>query len=305
MIFNQKYLKGEPIARRFDNTDMYLFLGDSVMTGGVAEEPVDWPTEYAAADYSNTLILYKDDRTNEDFLGETFNTLRFLPYSTRVEKNRFPGYGVVGPVTPAPPYAVGIDNSFMYYMSQNAKKTVGLCKWALGGTTLIARSGANNDWGLTTDEMYRSGMDYYSRRAHTEMKLKNGNPPAGSKYKACVIILGTNDTDTAVWNQAAFIAAIPAFIQGVRDYVGQPAMPIYWMQIRQDLYLEPAGNHTLTNVNQGRAALANCVSGGSTPISGFNLLDYESVTTTVDGVHIDADSGKLIGLDLAQIFLAL
>lgn len=283
MRFNQRYQRATPRNERINNIDYHLLLGDSEASGGVAEEPVDWPAEYATNDYSRAQILFKNDRTSESV------SLRFLPYSVRTPINRAPGYSDV--ITSSGPYGVGVDNSFMYYSSQNYDKLICLQKWALGGTRLLL------EW-AETGTMWVSFRDYYSRPASSK-----GTGYSGFEYKQATIALGINDVVTANWNQANFIAAIPLFVARLREAVGNPSLPIYWFQIRSDLYLAPSGSYTQTNVNQARAALTNCAAGGSTPITNFYLLDYESVTTTLaDGVHRDADSNKLIGLDLGEEF---
>jgi hypothetical protein len=283
--FSQLYQRATPHIERANNIDYHVILGDSEASGGTATEPVDWPAEYSTADYTNAQILFKNDRTSESA------SLRFLPYSVRTPINRAPGYEDV--ITSSGPYGVGFDNSYMYYVSQNYRKPICLQKWGLGGTRLLS------EW-APTGSMFTSFRDYYCLPAGSKGRELGYT---GFLYKTAMISLGINDVVTANWNQANFIAAIPVFVANVRAAVGNPNLPIYWFQVRSDLYLAPSGLYTQTNVNQARAALTNCASGGSTPITGFNLLDYESVTTTLaDGVHRDADSNDLIGLDLAEQF---
>ena len=285
MRFNQRYQRATPRAEQINQIDYHLHLGDSETSGGVAEESGGAPyTTYAAASpYSRAQILFKNDRTSESA------TLRFLPYSVRTPINRAPGYSDV--VTSSGPYGVGYDNSMMYYINQNYKRLVCAHKWGLGGTRLLL------EWAVA-GTMWVSFRDYYSRPASSK-----GTGYSGFFYKLAIINLGINDLVTANWNQANFIAAIPLFCARLREAVGNPSLPIYWFQIRSDLYLAGSGAYTQTNVNQARAALTACASGGGTPITNFYLLDYESVTSTLaDGVHRNAAANDLIGLDLADDF---
>lgn len=291
MRFNQRYQRATPRAERINNIDIHIHLGDSETSGGVAEESGGEPyTTYAAASpYDRAQILFKNDRTSEQA------TLRFLPYSVRTPINRTPGYSDV--VTSSGPYGVGYDNSFMYYASQstNYKKPICIFKWGLGGTRLLL------EWAIA-GTMWVSFRDYLRAGPSKGMELGY----TGFEFKTATISLGINDLVTANWNQANFIAAIPLFVARLREAVGNPSLPIYWFQIRSDLYLAPSGSYTQTNVNQARAALTNCAAGGSTPITGFNLLDYESVTSTLaDGVHRNAAANDLIGLDLGDDFKTL
>lgn len=285
-------------ARGINNMNLYAFLGDSNIRGGSATEYVGWPENYNVVS-PRTKILFKDDRTSETA------TLRWLDYSTRSFRNRDPGGGTVGPETPSGgPYSCGIDNSFMYYMRVNSPKITGLLKWALGGTTLIGRAGDDNDWNPSssdTSDMWRTFIvHYHMLHGQKAIDIDHYNP----LLKAVLIGLGTNDCFTGVWNQASFIAAIPNFCTSLRRALGQPSLPIYWIQVRSDLSSHPSGDYTSTAVTQARDALAQC-DGGSTPITGFHLLDFESTTTTVDGIHYDAESLEEMGLSIGATFLAL
>lgn len=293
--------KGEVNARDINNMDLYIMIGDSNIRGGTALESEytgTWPAAYGNIT-DNAKILYKDDRTSESA------TLRWLNYSTRSFRNRDPGGGVVGPETPSGgPYSVGFDVSFMHYMRVNSPRIAGLLKWALGGTTLIGRAGDDNDWNPSstdTSDMWRTFIVYYHQLCNQKaIDIKHFN----TRIKGILIGLGTNDCFTGVWNQASFIAAIPNFCTSLRRALGQPSLPIYWIQVRADLSDHPSGDYTVTAVTQARDALAQC-DGGSTPITGFNLLDFESTTSTVDGIHYDADACDAIGLSVGATFLAL
>ena len=289
IVFN-----GQIQRKRMNQHLLFGMIGDSQVTGGVAlqaDYTGTWPPAYA--DVSNkTKILYRDNRTTGDQ-----STVRWLNYSqtTDANNNRFPGYGPVGYLQSA---LAGIDAPFMWYMRQNSNRPVGLLKWALGGTTLLARSGADNDWGIGTNEMYRYWVVDYSN-------LWRRNEVYGSRLRAILVSLGTNDCFNGVWNQANFIAAIPSFVAALRAVQGNPTLPIFWIPPRTDLTTFNPTDYPATNVSQCRDAINDCGSGGSTEISNFFVRDYESDGGTADGVHWDADLCDFIGLDIGAEFLSL
>jgi hypothetical protein len=267
----------------------YAFIGDSKATGGVASQPGGWDSKYEQTSARAT-ILYRDNRTSGDE-----STLRLLTYNPH--ENRFPGYGVVTDLG-AGNYSVGYDNSFVWYMKQNRVSCFGLLKWALGGTTLIPRAGADNDWGVATNEMYRYLVVDYANLAHD--RAKNAGY-YGSDIKAVFVSLGTNDCFTGVWNNTTFTNTLPVFVDALRKVFGKPNLPIYWQQVRSDLSSHPSGDYTVTAVTQCRAALTAY----DATDANFFLLDYESTTSTVDGVHEDATACEAIGLDIGSIFNGL
>lgn len=276
-------------ARRVNLLSLFGFIGDSKATGGVVAQPGGWDSKYEQVS-NKSLILYRDNRTTGNQ-----TTLRFLQYNPH--ENRFPGYGVVNDVG-AGNYAVGFDNSLMWYMRENSGRCIGLLKWGLGGTTLLARAGADNDWGLSTNEMYRYFVVDYANLAHQRAKEAGY---LGTEMKGIFVSLGTNDCFTGIWNNSAFIAALLAFVNALRAVFGKATLPIYWLQVRSDLSSHPSGDYTVTSVTECRAAIVAFAS--SDP--NFIVLDYEATTTTIDGVHEDADSCEEIGLALGALFVGL
>lgn len=270
--------------------ELYGWIGDSKATGGVnTPESGSYDPKYNLT-FTKGQILYRDDRVTND---ET--TLRFLMYDSH-GGNRYPGYG---PVNPAAPYAVGYDNSFMWYMSTNSTRNTGLLKWAIGGSSLLIQGGAMNDWSPSTNEMYRLFVVDYANLANGRAK------DAGfyaSNLKAIFVSLGTNDCLTGLWNNSAFITALDVFVEALRRVFGKPSLPIYWQNVRTDLSDHPSGNYTVTAVSQCQAALAaRAVADGN-----FHVLNYQAPTyTTSDGVHEDEASCVAIGLDIASIFISL
>lgn len=278
-------------VRGINALTMYAFIGDSKATGGVATQPVGWDSKYEQTS-ARSIILYRDNRTTGD---ET--TLRWLTYNPH--ENRFPGYGVVNDPG-AGNYSVGYDNSFMWYMRQNRVGCIGLLKWALGGTTLIGRAGADNDWDTSTNEMYRYFVVDYANLAHGRAITAGYY---GSNLKAIFVSLGTNDCFTGVWNNTTFPASMLVFVTALRKVLGKPTLPIYWQQVRSDLSSHPSGNYTVTAVTQCRGHISNYGSVNSD--SNFHVLDYEGTTSTVDGVHEDSTAVEAIGLDIGATFNAL
>lgn len=275
-------------AKGVNQLELYAFIGDSKATGGVNPEPVWWDSKYSVVS-RKAITLYRDDRVTGDE-----STLRFEPYDQHY--NRFPGYGVANNT---PPYSVGYDNSFMWYMRTNSTRNTGLMKWALGGSSLLIQAGAMNDWSPSTNEMYRLFVVDFAN-------LSNGAAIQagyyGSNLKAMFVSLGTNDCLTGLWNNAAFIAALDTFVDALRRVFGKPSLPIYWQNVRTDLSSHPSGNYTVTAVTQCQAALANrAIADGN-----FHVLNYQAPTyATTDGVHEDVAACEAIGIDIASIFISL
>lgn len=262
-----------------NNMDCFVLIGDSLATGGTAlkdDVTGGYPSAYFDVN-AKTKILYKDDRTSESA------TLRWLDYNA--DENRFPGYAAVTPDGPS----IGFDDSFMYYMRQNAKKNVGLVKWALGGTS------AKVDWDVTTGTMWQSFRDFYAPKGiGKSIDIGYYNPTT----KAVIICLGTNDVINGTWvSSGAFTTSCNALIAAVRAALGQPSLPIYWLQIRADLYLSGLADYPQANVDAARAVISG--------LSGVTVLDYEGATDTVDTVHYDADSCNYIGLQMGGTLISL
>jgi len=266
---------------------MYLFIGDSKTSGGVNTEPVWWDPKYNVVS-PRSLILYRDNRVRGD--ESTVRWLKYDPHS-----NRAPGYG---PVNPDPPYRVGYDNSFMWYMRTHTDKNIGLLKWALGGTTLIASPGADTDWNTKTSEMYHHLVADYANNASGKAKDAGY---ANCDLKAVFVSLGTNDCLKGIWNNSAFTNSLSEFVLALRLTFDKADLPIYWQQVRSDLSLHPSGNYSVNAVTQCRAAILDYANDDDN----FHVLDYESTTLTSDGVHEDEISCEEIGLNIASIFISL
>lgn len=275
-----------------NNSNIYIEIGDS-NAGGPVEEPVGFPSMYQSAD--RVQIYYKDEwLTDSDGAWEL--------YSTRNPPgiNRRPGYV---PVI----YSVGADQSLVYGLdNSNLRHDLRYVKFAIGGSTLIPISGADNDWypekTSATGEIFYKFARFFWFRAIRDIGFDGCNNP---QVKGVVVRLGTNDCTTANWNEAAFIAAIPFFVSTLRILIGQADCPIYWVQVNVNLPSSPLGTWNSTNVGQCRTAISNCAAGGSTEISNFYVLNYDSDTMESDGVHYTPDSFISQGEDQADTFIAL
>lgn len=269
---------------------LYLMIGDSQITGATTTQPVGWSAAYGDVN-EKTKILYRDNRTTGDY-----STLRWLTYvQDGVNGNRYPGYGAAGWLTTA---LAGIDAPFMSYMRTNSVKPVGLLKWALGGTTLQSRAGADNDWSVNNNEMYRYLVVDYAK-AHNRDGIHN------SRIRAVLISLGTNDCFVSVWNNITFRANIGTFIASLRAVFSNPTLPIYWIQVRSDLSAFDPVNYPAANVTQCRQALIDFSFGGANEIPNVFLYDWEAFGGTSDGVHFDADMAEHGGLEFAEDCLTL
>lgn len=279
--------KGQIMRKRMNQHLLVGMIGDSNISGGVtALSGGQWPSAYFDVN-PKTKILYRDNRTTGDF-----STLRWLTYdpTSNATNNRFPGYGAVGTVTSQ---FAGIDQPFMWYMRENSPRPVGLLKWALGGTTLISRSGADNDWSPSNNEMYRYWVVDYAK-CHRRDAVYN------SRLRALLIGLGTNDCHSSVWNNTSFRSALPAFITAMRAVFANPSLPIYWIQVRSDLSSHPSGDYSVTAVTECRQAITDFCFGGANAISNVFKKDWEFLGGTSDGVHFDADVCEGAGLDFAE-----
>lgn len=275
-----------------NNINVYVFFGDSllgvVLSPVIDEEPVGFDPKYQAA--NRVIIYHKPDRTS------TANG-SWQVYKTRATPtiNRMPGETVLA----EGPYEFGIDQSFVYGMDNSViKKNIAVLKVAKGGSMLIARTGVDNDWVPTGNELYLAAINYFVRVGIPNLYALGYRKVT---VKAIIISLGTNDCATARWIQAAFLAAVPNFIRLIREELGNA--PIYWGQVRTDLGV--VGGFDSTSVGQCRTILTNCKAGGSTAISGFNLIETWESDATIDGVHPDSDSCLARGAALATTMIAL
>ena len=271
--------------RGVDNVLLYVHIGDSNQGGPVAK-PGGWDTKY---DTSNMYVYYKDNRTSaDDGLWRLYSDIA-APYVSR-----YPGVQAVAG-------NVGPDQAFIYALDQDTtvKRKKRYIKVAVGGSTLLTKSGADNDWNPATSvEIFNAFTIYFTRLGLSKLPAENLRNP---QFAGVVVRLGTNDCATGAFNQANFTAAVPAFCTALRATLGP--VPIYWVQIRSDL--GSASGFDATSVSQARTILSNCQSGGSTPISGFTLLNYDSDTVQADGVHFDAPSFLRQGAEEAAALIAL
>lgn len=282
-------------VRKSDNSGLnncliYMHIGDSNQGGPIVED-MGFDPKYQSS--NSVKIYYKSDRTTTDD-GE------WQYYSTRLTPtiNRYPGVGVMDGSS----LGVGPDQAFVYALSQDTtiKKIKRYVKVAVGGSTLLPKGSTDNDWSLTTFELFTMYTLYFTRYGLSKLNIEGIYNP---KFAGVVVRLGTNDCVTGSWNQANFLAAVPAFCQAIRDVLGAPNLPIYWVQVRSDLGSAPTFNATA--VLQARQILSDCESGGATPISGFTLLNYDSDSIQADGVHFDIPAFLSQGASEAATLIAL
>lgn len=300
------FKKGDPKNAQINEINIYLLVGDSNQNGAI-EEPGDMDAKYLTINPNPRVkIYYKPDRSSTDN-GE------WQKYSIRITTdenvNRVPGYTYTNPLGP---FGWGTDQAFTYRLWEASDKLSAILKMAKGGSSLITQAGTDNDWqkgeadASADSELYSAFFFYFFGRAIPRLRevdqygIRHGN----QRIKGVIIRLGTNDVVTGVWNNTSFVNAIPAFCSQIRAKT-RPDLPIYWAQVRSDLGSEPGGTHPPANVTAARLALTNCTAGGSTEISGFNLLNYDSDTMQADGVHFDADSYESQGLSEANTLMAL
>lgn len=280
--------------QRLDNALIFILLGDSNCAGGTAEEPVGLDAKYIGVN-TNVDIFFKEDRTSTD-------NGYWTPYSNRDPFTRLPGYGA--PTDPGAPYYIGPDVSFCWKFGDTTtiKRKKCVQKFGLGGTSLLAVAGSPpNDWSLVDGEMTQIFYDYYYAQGNKHSIEDRHFSPFP---RVAVVWLGTNDCVTGVWNQANFIAAIPLFVQRLRDRISQ-SLIIIWVKVKSDLASAPSGVYTSTAVNQCRAAIEDCASGGGTELPNFYVYSVDHLTTLADGVHLDGDSNVTAGLELADLCIAL
>lgn len=306
MSFNSRIVK----KREFQNAkaneiDVVILIGDSNQNGAL-EEPVGMDPDYLTIP-DNVLIYYKEDR------AYSTDDAEWQKYSCRAtaaeDVNRTPGYTYSGP-----PYGFGQDQSFVRKLSLESPRHVGIIKLAKGGSSLITQAMTDNDWQKdsqadateTGAELYTSLFFVFLNRALRDLREPNryGVRYGKVNIKAVIIRLGTNDCLTSLWNTTTFTNAIPVFVSQIRAKT-RSDLPIYWVQVKSDLASAPSGLYAGADVTACRAAINNCAAGGSTEISGFNVINYDSDTLQADGVHFDYDSYVSQGENEADIILAL
>lgn len=305
MIHRQLYQRGQPQNKHINEVDFVILIGDSNQNGALVE-PVGMNPDYIPVN-QRVFIYFKPDRSYD-------NNGEWQKYSIRETSdenvNRWPGN------VDAVNHYFGQDQSFTYKLGQESSRLTAVMKVARGGSSLIAQAGSDNDWAKGTGadaaegaaELYSVLFFAFVKNGFRHLRVKSNNPYGlrwgRIKYKAAFIRLGTNDCKTGVWNQANFIAGVPALVRQLRVKT-DPNLPIYWIQVRDDLEDAPGGEFTETNVDQVRDAIADCASGGSTAITGFNVVTYETDGLQADGVHFDYDAYVSQGENEADIVLGL
>lgn len=291
-MFGHVRVKGEPQVANRNNCNIYIHIGDSNQGGPVLESSVgNWDNKYNSSD--SIKLYYKDNRTSaDDGEWQLYNT-RSEPYH-----NRYPGLQ-------ATTLGVGPDQAFIYTLSQDTtiKKIKRYIKVAVGGSSLLAQGGVDNEWAPTSgelSELFAVFVKYFVKAGLSKLPLEGIRNPI---FKGIIVRLGTNDCKTGAWNQANFASAVPAFCSAVRSYLGAPSVPIYWVQVRSDL--GSASGFDATAVSQCRTILSDCQSGGATPISGFTLLNYDSDSIQADVIHFDVPAFLRQGEEEANAMIAL
>jgi hypothetical protein len=297
--------KGEPKNERINEVDIYILIGDSNQSGALVE-PVGMDAKYLNINPNPRVrIFYKPDR------GSTENG-EWQKYSLRAtadeDINRTPGTDYAG----ACPCGFGQDQAFTYRLYEASPRLSAIIKMAKGGSSLITQSSTDNDWQRSGDadatpfgaELYSSYFFAYLNQGLKALRREDiyGVRHGKQTIRGIVIRLGTNDCLTSLWNNTNFVNGIPIFVDQIRSKTRQD-LPIYWVQVHDDLGSEPLGDHPGANVTAARLALTNCESGGSTPITGFTLLNYDAHTLQADGVHFDEDSYESQGVSEANTLM--
>lgn len=290
MIWGHGHRARKMNASGMNNCLIYIHIGDSNQGGPIVEDE-GFDVKYQSS--ANVKIYYKPTRTITDDGSWEFYRTRLNPVITR-----YPGVGVLDGSS----LGVGPDQAFVYALSQDTtlKKVKRYIKVAVGGSTLLTKSGSDNDWNLANAEILTSFYLFFTRVALSKLPDEKIRNP---KFAGVVVRLGTNDCATGAWDQSAFTSAVPAFCGYIRALLGAPTMPIYWVQVRSDL--GSAAGFDATAVSQCRTILSNCQSGGSTPISGFTLLNYDADSIQGDGVHFDIPAFLSQGESEAETLIAL
>lgn len=281
-MFGHVYTKGQVQAKNIKNASIYVEIGDS-NAGGPILESGSFPTIYQSS--TRVKIYYKPTVTSTDDGYWQYYDTRSNPI------NRRPGL-ITGS------YAVGADQAFVYGLTNSTLgKELRFFKLGIGGSTLLAQAGSDNDWSTTSLELFQSFYKNFVKIGVDKLAQEGFRDPM---MKAVIVRLGTNDCKISNWNQANFVAAIPIFVTAIRAQTGFANVPIYWVLPKSDLPSASTGEWNSTNVNQCRTAISNCISGGSTQIANFFTLNYDALTTA-DGIHYDENSFITIGASEAAI----
>lgn len=294
MFFNHLAVRGQTNFNGVNNCLIYIHIGDSNQGGPIVEDG-GFDPKYQSSD--KVKIFYKEDRLATDNGSWQYYSTRLTPII-----NRYPGVGIMDGSS----LGVGPDQAFVYALTQDTtiKKIKRYVKVAVGGSTLLALGGSDNDWSVVSpesSELFRVFTNFFTRVGLSKLvEADNGRSP---KIAGIIVRLGTNDCKTANWNEANFTAGVPAFITAVRNYLSDQNIPIYWVQMHDEL--GSAATWDVTSVNECRAVLQSFTAGGGSPISGFTLLNYDSDTVQADKVHYTIPSFLRQGEEEANALIAL
>lgn len=281
----QKLEKNHTRQDALNNVNVYLRVGDSNETGGGAQGSEDgsFPVKYHTV-LRNTIIYYKPNLTSA-------NNGAWLNYSdSNGYINRFSGEATLGLTDIyTPPLPVGADISFAFSLDSALKKKVAIIKCALGGTALT------NEW-AKPGTMYNFFMDY---------SCLVGLPVLNKPYtvKALIVRLGTNDVVSGVYNNTTFKAGLQSFCSNVRSDLSLPTLPIYWVQVNENLN---DASHPEANVIAARAAIAACADENDAAyIPGFHVLNYDADPLMPDNVHYSPQATIPQGIREALTMISL
>lgn len=268
--------------------DVYLFVGDS-NTYGAAAMP---GSPVYVGPYNQALLWYKPTLTTVE--NGQWN-------GVKTGSNTHPGYA--RSVSAA---NYGATSGFAYEIVRLKGPTkVAIIKCGISGATLAAKTGTPNDFDQSTGEGYSLFVNDFMRRG-MEQLVREGYRPT---IKEVTVRLGTNDCVPAVYNLAAFKAEVQLFCAAIRTDTGNASLPIYWVQVCADLYLDTLTTIPQVNVDAIRLALTDCVTVGNPAfISGLTLINYDNRTTYpigADFVHFTAAGYDAQGLYEAGIMAAL
>jgi hypothetical protein len=270
-----------------NNINIFLRLGDSNEAGGTATETGTEANKFHTV-LKNAIIHYKPDRTGTNN-GTWLNVSDSNPTI-----NHYSGYQAIAPRTP--PLGIGPSQPFAYSMDSASKSRVGIIKCALGGTFLT------NEW-ASGGSMYNF---FFSYSYPVGIPLLTSTLGYGkANIKAAIVRLGTNDCQ-ASYNNIVFKAAIQTFVSTIRSVTGNATLPIYWVQVNANLYLEPGGLHSFANVTAVRAAISACANiADPAYIPNFIVLNYDNNSLLPDGIHYDQAACIYQGAYEALIMLNL
>jgi hypothetical protein len=271
----------------FNNIDVYLRLGDS-NERGAATEPGDLDPVYLE-DKNNVLIYYKGDLTTTDNgAWEVYNA----------HQNGQPGFA-----RPSNPYNnMGTDYSFCHRINSITKKKAAVLKLGVGGAFLLPVSGSGNDWSKSNADLFALYVTNYVKAAMPKLAQAGYRNP---NFKGVTIRLGTNDVVVGTWNNSSFSTTAQAFIAALRNELSRSDLPVFWVQVREDLGDVNPAVRPQANVDECRATLLTFTSGGGAPISGYTLLDYNADTMSADLIHFSAASYLTQGTSEADLMIGL